>query len=98
MERKWILFLGPPLSPFIGEGILSVIGVNNLWSMDLVSRFPSVISLGVALPFDEVLKGSSPAEVSMINNPFNLVFFFSSDKVRRGSRIVWSMCGRFAIG
>ena len=90
--------MGPSSSPFIEKGVLLVIGVNHLWSMDLVSRFPGVISFGITLPFDEVLEGSSPAEMTMVDDPFNLILFFSSDKVRRGSRIVWSMCGHFAIG
>jgi len=71
------------LLPFIFEGILSVVGVNKLWSVNLVSWFPGVICFWVPYPLDEVLEGSSPAGTPMINDPFNFVFFFPFDKVRR---------------
>jgi len=65
--------------------MLSVIGVNELWSVDLISWFPGVIRFQVSYPLDKILEGSSPPGVLMINDPFNLVFFFSFDKVRRWS-------------
>src|SRR5229473_8127117 len=84
--------------PFIFKGMLLVIGVNKLWSMNLISWFPGVVCFWVSHPLNEVLESSSPAGASMINDFFDLVFFFPFDKVRRWPRIVRSMCIRFMIG
>ena len=73
------------LTLFIFEGMLSVIGVNELWSVDLVSWLPGVVHFWVSHPFDKVLKSSSPSRAPMINDPFDLILFFSFDKVRRWS-------------
>ena len=75
-----------------------MIGVNELWSMDLVSWFPGVIRFGVALPFDQVLEGSRLPRMSVINDLLDLIFFFSFDEVWGWSRIVRSMYRHFAIG
>jgi len=78
--------------------VLSVIGFNELQCMDLISWFPGVISFWVALPFDQVLEGSRPPRMSVINDLFNFVLFFSFDKVWGRSRVVGSMGCHFAIG
>ena len=91
-------FFAAPLVPFIFERALSVIGFNEFWSMDLVSWFPGVVRFGVALPFDQVLEGSRPSRMSVINNLLDLVFFFSFNEVWGWSRIVRSVCCCFTIG
>src|SRR5258708_7013321 len=90
-------FCGSSL-PFIFKGMLSVIGINELRSMNLISWFPGVICFWVPYPLDEVLESSSPSGASMINDSFDLVFFFSFDKVRRWPRVVGPVCVRFVIG
>ncbi len=75
-----------------------MIGFNKLQSMNLVSWFPGVVRFRVSLPLDEVLKGSGPTCVSVINHLLHLVFLFSFDKVRGWPGIVGSVCVRFAIG
>ena len=75
-----------------------VIGVSELWSVDLVSWLPGVIHFQVSYPFDEVLESSSPSGAPMINDPFDLILFFSFDKVRRWPRVVGPVCVRFVIG
>ena len=84
--------------PFILERVLSVIGFNDSWSVNLVSWFPGVIRFRVSLPFDEVLEGSGPAGVSMIDHFFDFVFLFTFDKVRGWPGIVGPVCVGFAIG
>ncbi len=79
------------------KGVLLVIGFNELYRMDLVSWFPSVIGFRVALPFDQVLEGSRLPRMSVINDLLDLVFFLSFDEVWRRSRIVGSVCCHFAI-
>ena len=79
------------------ERVLSAIGFNELWGVDLISWFPSVISFWIPLPFDQVLEGSRLPRMSVINDLLDLVFFFSFDKVWGWSGIVWSMGCHFAI-
>ena|SRR5258707_9240050 len=90
-------FLWTFLLPFIVEGMLSAIGFNELWGVDLISWFPSVIGFWVPLPFDQVLEGSRPPMMSVINDLLDLVFFFPFDKVWGWSRVVWSMGRHLAI-
>jgi len=78
--------------------MLSVIGFSELWSVNLVSWLPGVVRFWIPFPFDEVLEGSSPASISVIDDFLHLVFFFPFDKVRRWPRIVRPVCAGFAIG
>ena len=75
-----------------------MIGFNKLRGVDLVSWFPGVVRFWVPNPLDEILEGSSPAGVSVINDFLHFVFFLSFDKVRGWPGIVRSVCVRFAIG
>ena len=43
--------------------------------------FPGVVSRGISLPLDEVLKVSFLPEVTMINDGLDLVLFFSINDV-----------------
>ena len=43
--------------------------------------FPGVVSRGISLPFDEVLKVSPLPEIAMIDDGLDLVLFFSIDDV-----------------
>ena len=75
-----------------------MIGFNKLWGVNLISRFPGVVCFRISYPLDQVLEGSSLTGVSMIDNPFDFIFFFSFDKVRRWPRIVRPVCICFMIG
>ncbi len=86
------------LVSFIFERVLSVIGFNEFWGMDLVSWFPGIVCFGVALPFDQVLEGLRPPRMSVINDLLDLVFLFSLDEIWGWSRIVRSVCCCFTIG
>ena len=78
--------------------MLSVIGFNDSWSVNLVSGFPGVVRFWVSLPLDEVLESSSPASMPMIDHSLHFVFFFTFDKVRGRPGIVGPVCVGFAIG
>ena len=54
----------------------------------MVSCFPCVICIGIALPLDKILKLSFRSEVTVINYGFDFVFFGVFDKVRRWPRVV----------
>ena len=63
----------------------------------MVSCFPRVICIGIALPLDKILKLSFTSEVTVINDGFDFVFFGVFDKVRRWPRVVGPMFHSFAI-
>ena len=54
----------------------------------MVSCLPRVICIGIALPFDKILKLSFTSEVTVINDGLDFVFFSVFDKVRGWPRVV----------
>jgi hypothetical protein len=54
-----------------------VIGLDEVWGVNLVSGFPCIVCFQVSLPLDEILECSGPAEVSMVDDALHLIFFFS---------------------
>jgi len=83
---EW-LYLGclytTPLAPLV----LSY----QLWGLDVVSWFPGIITFGVALPLDKVLQLFLPPLTSVASDGLDLILFFIVDKVRWGSREVFSI-------
>ena len=71
---------------------------NQGWRVYLVSRFPCVVRVWVALPVDEVLEGSCTSMETVINDVLDLVLGFSLYEVRRRPRVVGPMGQVFAIG
>ena len=63
----------------------------------MVSRFPCVICIGVALPLDKILELSFTSEVTMINDGLDFIFFGVFDKVGRWPRVVGPAFCSFAI-
>ncbi len=78
-------------------GSCRLIMLDKFRGMNLVSWFPCVVAFGVSFPFDEVLQPFRPSELSVCDNSFNFVLFFSIDKVRRWSGEVWAVRSRFMI-
>ena len=69
-----------------------MISGNQVWSKDIINAFPRVVSRGITLPLDKVLKGLSPSYTSVAEYRFNLEVFLSFDKVRWGSVEVGTVC------
>ena len=63
----------------------------------MISRFPCVVCIGVALPLDKVLELFLASEVTVINDGLDFIFFGVFDKVRRWPRVVGPMFYGFAI-
>ncbi len=59
--------------------------------MNLISWLPCVVAVGVSLPFDEILQSFRSSELPVCDDPFNFVFFFSVNEVRRWSGEVWAV-------
>ena len=79
-------------------GCLSVIGFKDIQGMDVLGRFPCVVTFWVAFPFYEILKGFVMPEMLVIMDLLHLVFHFSIDKVRWWSGEVRAVHRSFAIG
>jgi len=75
-----------------------VIGFKEIWSMELVSWLPGVVTFGVPFPFDEVLECSGSSMTLVVDNMFHLIFFFSIDEVRWWPGEVGAMRLRLLIG
>ncbi len=78
-------------------GRCGLIMLDKFRGMNLVSWFPCVVTFGVSLPFDEVLKSFRLSELSVCDDSFDFVFFFSVNEVRRWSGEVWAVRSRFVI-
>ena len=65
--------------------------------MYVVSCFPRVVCIGIALPLDKILELSFTSEVTVINDGLDFVLFGVFDKVRRWPRVVIPVFYGFAI-
>ena len=63
----------------------------------MVSCFPRVISIRVALPLDKILKLSFTSKVTVINDGLDFILLGVFDKVRRWPRVVGPMFCSFTI-
>ncbi len=68
-----------------------LIMLDNFRGMDLISWFPCVVAFGISLPFNEILELFGLSVLSVCDNSFDFVFFFSIDEVRGWSGEVWAM-------
>ena len=67
--------------PFISKGVTFVVFLNQLGGEYISLVFPGVVSRGISLPFDEVLKVSPLSKISMIDDGLDLIFLFSINDV-----------------
>ena len=67
--------------PFILERMALVILLNQLRGEHISLVFPGVVSRGIPLPLDEVLKVSPLPEITMINDGLDFVLFLSINDV-----------------
>jgi hypothetical protein len=87
-----------PSNESISFYVFSSILLQQIRSVDIIHRFPGVITLGVSLPFDQVLQDVTVPKVLMISDGFDLVLSFSSDKVRWQLGEVQAILCHFMIG
>jgi len=65
------------------ERVVFVIKFDEVWGMDLIGVFPSIVTFGVSLPFDEVLEHPRPSMMSMAPYQLHFVFHFSINQIGR---------------
>ena len=83
--------------PFIFQGMCLVILTDQLFGKDIPVIFPGVVSLGISLPFDQVLKSSPSPKPAVISDGLDFVFLFSVDDVWGWSWEVGSVLFHFSI-
>ncbi len=71
--------------------------LDKFRGVDLVSWFPCVVAFGVSFPFNKILKSFRSSGLSVCDDSFDFVFFFSVDEVRRWSGKVWTVRSCFMI-
>ena len=82
-------FLLPPFILFERrQWIFPMISLDQRGRMYIVSCFPCVVCIGVAFPFDKVLKPSFTSEMMVINDGLDFIFLGVFDKVRRWPRVI----------
>ena len=79
-------------------------GVHLMVSLDLgggkhlLHRLPCIVSHGVPLPLDEVLKVTPLTKISMPQNVFYFEFFFSIHQFWGWSKVIGSLLLHHPIG
>src|SRR6266403_683902 len=66
-------------------GSCGLIMLDEIRGMDLISWFPCVVTFGISFPCDQILKSFRASELSVCDDSFDFVFFFSVKQLRRGS-------------
>ena len=74
-----------------------MISLDQCGCVHMVSCFPCVVCIGIALPLDKVLELFLTSEATVINDGLDFIFFGVFDKVRGRPRVVGSMFHGLAI-
>jgi hypothetical protein len=56
---------------------MSLVLFYQVGGVDLSGRFPCVIAIRIAMPFDQILEFLPSSHVPMSHDAFHLIFFFS---------------------
>jgi hypothetical protein len=75
-----------------------VIKFNECRGMDLISVFPGIVALRVALPFYQILQGFAMPPSPVCMDLFHLVFFCSINQIRGRLCEIRSVCWCFSVG
>jgi len=80
------------------ERMLTMIGLDQDFCMQIFHRFPRVITVWVSFPLDQVLELTLLPKEAVIYNGLNLVFRVFIDEIWGWSRIIGAMSGGFSEG
>ena len=64
------------------ERVPLMIEFDEVRCMDLIGIFPSIVTFGISLPFDEVLERPRPSMMSMAFDQLHFIFCFSINQIR----------------
>ena len=88
----------PFMRPRLLYGVRSMISLDLGGGEHLLHRLPRIVSCGISLPLDEVLKVPLLTEISMPQNVFYFKFFFPVYQFRGWSKVIGSLLLRHPIG
>ena len=81
-------------SPFILEGMTLMVFLNQLRGEYVSLMFPGVVSCGIPLPFDEILKVSPFPKVTVVDDGLDFILLLSINDVwGRAWKIVSVLAG-----
>ena len=86
--------LGRRHRPYMLQRVTLMIFLEQLRGLDVLDGFPGVVAFGVPFPLDQILEPPSPTVTAMVSNRLDFVLFSIIDKVRWGSREVFSVLFR----
>ena len=72
-----------------------MISLDEVRCMHMLWCDPFIVTLREPLPLDQVLERSTFPKVAVIDNFFDLLFFFSINQVQWRPREIWSMIDCF---
>ena len=64
---------------------------EQLWGLNVCDGLPGVVAFGIPFPLNQVLELPPPAVTAMVSNRLDFVLLSIIDKVRWGSREVFSV-------
>ena len=82
-------------SPFILEGVALVVLLDQPRGEYISLVLPGVVSRGISLPLDEILKVSPVPKIAMVDNGLDFVFLLSINDVWGRTREIVSILASF---
>jgi hypothetical protein len=76
---------------YASSGQCLMVEFDKLGCMGLIGVFPSVVALGISLPFDQVLQGLGPPPGPMGTYLLHLIFLFPIDQIWWRSGEIWAV-------
>jgi hypothetical protein len=61
------------------QGMPTMVSLDQIGCMHMLGSDPFVVAFGESFPFDQILEHPTLTEVPVIDNFFDLLFFFSVD-------------------
>jgi len=71
--------------------------LDQLGGLDIVSRFPRIVTFGVSHPLYKILQLFLPPVTLMITNGLNFVLLIITNEIRWWSGVVFAMFDRFDV-
>ncbi len=82
---------------YIGKRVALMILLDQPWGLNVVSRFPGVVTFRISHPFYKILQLSSSPIVLVITNGLDFILLIITNKVRWGPGVVFSVFDRFDV-
>jgi hypothetical protein len=81
-QGRMLMFRSNMVCFYDFQSISSMIKFDKNGHVNLIGVFPSVVTFGVTLPFDEILQGFAMSPSSVAEDLFYLIFFLAINQIR----------------